>query len=223
MTEKGFECLDCKQPTERKSIQLKDQYGYNDFNEIELMGIFDLSVYQADEFSIQLDGPESEKRKYEVSLSGETLEIRYRSRNQSFWENSVDLDDKVKIQITLPHLRKLKIKGAGEFNLRGFDEEEMDITLLGAMSGEADIQSRNLMIDMSGPMSFQLDGRGNFLQAEVRKLAQLKASKYEIENAVVEAKELGNARVNATNSVEIDTDVVSTVKYQGNPEVIKRD
>jgi phage shock protein PspC (stress-responsive transcriptional regulator) len=223
MTEKGFECQDCKQPTERKSIQLKDQYGYNDFNEIELMGIFDLSVYRADEFSIQLDGPESEKRKYEVSVSGETLEIRYRSRNQSFWENSVDLDDKVKIQITLPHLRKLKIKGAGEFTIRDFDEEEMDIVLLGAMSGEADIQSRNLMIEMSGPMSFQLDGNGNFLQAEVRKLAQLKASKYEIENAVVEAKEMGNARVNATNSVEIDTDVVSTVKYQGSPEVIKRD
>ncbi len=223
MTEKGFECLDCTQPTERKSIQLKDQYGYNDFNEIELMGIFDLSIYRADEFSIQLDGPESEKRKYEVSLSGETLEIRYRSRNQSFWKNSVDLDERVKIQITLPHLRKLKIKGAGEFTIRDFDEEEMDIALLGAMSGEADIQSRNLLIEMSGPMSFQLDGRGNFLQAEVRKLAQLKASKYEIENAIVEAKEMGNARVNATNSVEIDTDVVSTVKYQGSPEVIKRD
>jgi phage shock protein PspC (stress-responsive transcriptional regulator) len=223
MTETGFECLDCKQPTERKSIQLKDQYGYNDFNEIELMGIFDLSIYQADEFSIQLDGPESEKRKYEVSLSGETLEIRYRSRNQSFWENSIDLDDKVKIQISLPHLRKLKIKGAGEFDLRGFDEDEMDITLVGAMSGEADIRSHNLMIDMSGPISFQLDGRGNFLQAEVRKMAQLKANQYEIENAVVEAKEMGRARVNATNSIEIDTDVVSTVKYQGNPEVIKRD
>lgn len=223
MTETGFECLDCKQPTERKAIQLKDQYGYNDFNEVELMGIFDLSIYQAEEFSVQLDGPESEKRKYEVSLTGETLEIRYRSRNQSFWKNSINLEDKVKIQITMPHLRKLKIKGAGEFNLRGFDEEEMDIALLGAMSGEADIQSRNLMIDMSGPMSFELDGSGNFLQAEVRKMAQLKANQYEIENAVIEAKEMGRARVNATNSLEIDTDVVSTVKYQGNPEVIKRD
>ena len=223
MTEKGFECLNCKQPTERKAIQLKDQYGYSDFNEIELMGIFDLSIYRADEFSVQLDGPDSEKRKYEVSLTGETLEIRYRSRNQSFWKNRVHLDDKVKIQISLPHLRKLRIKGAGEFDLRGFDEDEMDITLLGAMRGEAEIESRNLLIDMSGPMSFQLDGSGNFLQAEVRKLAQLKASQYEIENAVVEAKEMGHARVNATNSVEIDTDVVSTVKYQGSPEVIKRD
>jgi phage shock protein PspC (stress-responsive transcriptional regulator) len=222
MTDHGFECMNCTEPTERKSLQLKDQYGFNDFNEIEVMGIFDLVVQQADDYSIQLDGPEREKRKYEVSVSGETLEIRYRTKNNVFWENEFDVDDKVKINISMPHLVKLKIKGAGQFKIKDFDEEEMDITLLGAMSGEAEIKSRNLMLDMAGPMSFQLDGQGNFLQADVRKMSQLRASQYEVENAVVEAKEMGRARVNATQSIEIDSDVVSSVKYQGNPEVIKR-
>ena len=106
--------------------------------------------------------------------------------------------------------------------LLGFDEESMDITLLGAMSAEADIQAHNLTLDLSGPMVFQLDGHGRFLQADVRKMSQLKASQYEVEDAVVEAKEMGRARVNATHSIDIDTDVVSSVKYQGDPEVIKR-
>jgi hypothetical protein len=43
-----------------------------------------------------------------------------------------------------------------------------------------------------------------------------------VEHAVVEAKEMGRARVNASNTVEIDTDVVSSVKYQGSPEVIRK-
>jgi hypothetical protein len=222
MTDHGFECVNCTEPTESKALQLKDQYGFSDFNEIEMTGIFDLQIRQANEFSIQLDGPEQEKRKYEVSVSGETLEIRYRSRNRRFWNKDFNLDDRVKINITLPHLTKLNIKGAGEFNMRGFDEESMDITLLGAMSAEADIQARNLTLDLSGPMVFQLDGQGRFLQADVRKMSQLKASQYQVEDAVVEAKEMGRARVNATHSVDIDTDVVSSVKYQGDPEVIKR-
>jgi phage shock protein PspC (stress-responsive transcriptional regulator) len=223
MTDHGFECVDCKQPTEAKALQLKDQYGLSDFNEIEVSGIFDMLIKQGETYSVQLDGDEKEKKKYNVSVSGETLEIDYRVRNKSFWEKGFNTDDKVKITITLPHLVKLKVKGAGEFTVRGFEEEEMDFTLLGAMVGDADVNAHNLTLDLAGPMVFELDGEGQFLQADVRKMSQLKASQYKVEHAVVEAKEMGRARVNASNTVEIDTDVVSSVKYEGTPEVIRKD
>ncbi len=222
MTEQGFQCVNCTEPTETKAMQLKDQYGLNDFNEIEMTGIFDLLIQQGDVYSVQLDGDEREKKKYEVSSSGETLEIRYRSRNKNFWDKDFNTDDKVKITITMPNLHKLKVKGAGELRVRGFDEENMEIELFGALVGDADIKARNLTIDLAGPMVFELDGEGNFLQAEVTKMSQLKASQYQVEHAVVEAKEMGRARVNASNTVEIDTDVVSSVKYQGSPEVIRK-
>ena len=222
MTERGFECINCTEPTESKTIQLNDQFGYKDFNEIEIAGIFDMVIRKAEEFSVQLDGPDAEKRKYEVSVSGETLEIKYRTRKKNYWDKGFDIDDKVKINITLPSLKKLKIKGAGEFVMRGFEEEAMDISLLGAMTGEAIIDAHNLTLDMAGPMVLELEGHGRLLQAEVTKMSQLKANRYEVEDAVVEAKGMARARVNALHSVEIDTDVISSVKYQGNPEVIKR-
>ncbi len=222
MTEQGFQCVNCTEPTETKAMQLKDQYGLTDFNEIEMTGIFDLLIQQGDVYSVQLNGDDREKKKYEVSASGETLEIRYRSRNKNFWDKGFNTDDKVKITITMPNLHKLKVKGAGELRVRGFDEETMEIELFGALVGDADIKARNLTIDLAGPMVFELDGEGNFLQAEVTKMSQLKASQYEVEHAVVEAKEMGRARVNASNTVEIDTDVVSSVKYQGSPEVIRK-
>jgi competence protein ComGC len=222
MTDHGFECVDCKEPSESKALDLKDQYGFSDFNEIEVSGIFDMLIKQGETYSVQLDGEESEKKKYNVSHSGETLEIDYRVRNKSFWEKGFNTDDKVRITITLPHLVKLKVKGAGEFTVRGFDEDEMDLTMLGAMVGDAEVNVRNLTLDLAGPMVFDLDGEGNFLQADVRKMSQLKASQYQVEHAVVEAKEMGRARVNASNTVEIDTDVLSSVKYEGAPEVIKK-
>ncbi len=223
MTDHGFECTNCSEPTETKQLQLNDQYGFKDFNEIEMTGIFDLVIARGDAFSVQLDGPQKEKRKYEVDANGETLEIRYRSRSNTFWEKGFDLEDRVKINITLPHLTKLKIKGAGQFRIRGFDEEEMDITLLGAMTGDADLRVRSLTLDLAGPMVLQLDGEGHFLDAEVKKLSQLKAGQYQVEDAVIEARGMGRARVNASQSIDIDTDAVSSVKYTGEPRVTRRD
>jgi phage shock protein PspC (stress-responsive transcriptional regulator) len=132
MTDHGFECVDCSEPIEGRALEPKDQFGLRDFDKIEMTGIFDLEIIQAPEFSIRMEGPSREKRKYEVSVSGETLEIRYRSRTRRFWNKRFDIDDKkVRIHITLPNLEKLKIKGAGEFDLHGFDEDEIDISLYG--------------------------------------------------------------------------------------------
>jgi hypothetical protein len=114
------------------------------------------------------------------------------------------------------------VKGAGKVRIDGFNEESMDIRLLGAMTCDANIKAHNLQLDLSGPMVFELDGDGDFLEADVNKVAQLKASSYEVRHAVVNAREMGRARVNARERVEIETDFTGSVKYQGNPEVIKK-
>lgn len=223
MTEKGLECITCpEKPKSEQGLDDKDQYGLKDFTEVEVKGIFDLRIKQSERFSVELDGPEREKRKYKVNVSGETLEIDYESRGRMFWEKDIT-DDRVKITILLPSLSKLKITGAGEFKVIGFDEEELNIALKGAMVGDAELKVQNLDIEMTGPMVLELDGEGRFLQAEVTGLAQLKASQYEVEDAVVEAKKLGRVRVNARNTLEMDTDAVSSIKYQGSPEVTRRD
>ena len=223
LTEKGLECLTCP---ERKKSELglheNDQYGFKDFNEIDVTGIFDLIIKQGENYSVELDGNDREKKRYKVNLSGETLEIDYETRNKTFWKNNISAEDRVTITIILPNLKKLKVKGAGELKMRDFDESDMEISLLGAMVGEADIKVQNLSLDFAGPIVFELDGNGHFLQAEITKMAQLKASQYEVADAVIEAKEMGRVRVNATATLEMDTDVLSSIKYQGNPEVIKR-
>ena len=223
LTEKGLECLTCP---ERKKSELglheNDQYGFKDFNEIDVTGIFDLIIKQGENYSVELDGNDREKKRYKVNLSGETLEIDYETRNKTFWKNNISAEDRVTITIILPNLKKLKVKGAGELKMRDFDESDMEISLLGAMVGEADIKVQNLSLDFAGPIVFELDGNGHFLQAEITKMAQLKASQYEVADAVIEAKEMGRVRVNATATLEMDTDVLSSIKYQGNPEVIKK-
>jgi phage shock protein PspC (stress-responsive transcriptional regulator) len=222
MTERGFECVNCTEPTEQKALELNDQYGLKDFNELEINGIFNLVITRNDVYSVEIKGSESEKRKFKVDQSGDRLEIDYRTRNKTFWMNNAD-DETAKIYISMPNLTKLKIKGAGKIKIEGFNEDDMDISLLGAMTCDAKLDVRNLQLDLSGPMVFELDGNGEVLEADVTKVAQLKASGFEVRHAIVNAREMGRARVNATEKVEIETDFTGSVKYQGNPEVIKRD
>jgi hypothetical protein len=203
-------------------LELNDQYGLKDFNELEINGIFNLVITRNDVYSVEIKGSESEKRKFKVDQSGDRLEIDYRTRNKTFWMNNAD-DETAKIYISMPNLTKLKIKGAGKIKIEGFNEDDMDISLLGAMTCDAKLDVRNLQLDLSGPMVFELDGNGEVLEADVTKVAQLKASGFEVRHAIVNAREMGRARVNATEKVEIETDFTGSVKYQGNPEVIKRD
>lgn len=221
MTEHGFECTDCKQPTESKMLQLNDQFGFKDFNELNITGIFNLIIRRGDVYSVEMQGPESERKRFHVDQSGERLEIDYKTRSKTYWLKNLD-DEPAKIIISMPNLTKLKVKGAGKVRIDGFDEESMDIALTGAMTCDANFKARNLQLDLSGPMVFELDGDGDLLEAEVNKVAQLKASGFEVRHAIVNAREMGRARVNARETVEIETDFTGSVKYQGHPEVIKK-
>ncbi|MBS1487546.1 MAG: PspC domain-containing protein [Bacteroidetes bacterium] len=224
MTAKGLECLTCPPPSKsEQGLGEQDQFGLKDFNELDIKGVFNLTLHRGDAYSIEILGDSKEREKYKIEKTDNLLEIDYRSGKKPFWSNDVDGTDLTKVQITLPHLSKLKIKGAGKIKLEGFDEDDLSIALFGAMACEASLSSHNLQLDLSGPVVFELDGHGDFLEAEVSKVAQLKASSYEVRHAVVSAKELGRARVNATERVEIETDVTGSVKYQGNPEVIRKD
>ena len=224
MTKKELECLTCPAlPKSQQGLAEEDQFGLKDFEELDITGIFNLDIHYGDNYSIEVNGPESERKKYKVDLAGNTLEINYNTRHKTFWTRDINGDELTKINITMPHLKKMKVKGAGKIKIDGFREDDVAISLLGAMTCEANLHARNLQLDLSGPMVFELDGDGDYLEAEVNKVAQLKASGYEVRHAIVNARELGRARVNARERVEIETDVTGSVKYKGSPEVVRKD
>ena len=219
--EDGLQCATCPaKPKSEQGFNDEDQYGLKDFDELDIAGIFNLDIRQGDKYSIEISGSESERKKYKVERTENTLEITYNSK-ESFWTKE-DENVLTKIQITMPNLKKLKVKGAGKLRIEDFNEDETKISLFGAMSCEANIDVHNLELDLSGPMVFELDGDGDYLEADVSKVAQLKASGYEVRHAVINAHEVGTARVNASEKVEIDSDITSVVKYVGEPQVIKK-
>jgi len=83
---------------------------------------------------------------------------------------------------------------------------------------DANVYARNLQLDYPAPWCLNWMAMVIFLGGMSAKVAQLKASGYEVRHAVINAREMGRARVNATERVEIETDFTGSVKYQGHPE-----
>jgi len=222
MTRNGFECVNCSEPSESKSIELRDQYGLKDFSDIDLSGIFDVRIEQGDVYAVQMDGPEKEKKLYEVYRDQETLVVEYKSRDKSFWKKDFFENDKVKITITMPALKELKVQGAGKLRFSGFREQDTEIKLTGAVTGEGDIHAENLTIDLTGASTLELKGNGQFMEANLTGACGLRAYNYEVNHAIIEAHGASSAKVFVTSKLEIDKGVASSVSHRGDAEVITR-
>src|SRR5258706_512437 len=190
-----MECVTCPPPAKDMSgLSANDQFGLKDFNEIEMTGAFNVVIQKGVEYAIQLEGNAEQKRLYTLDVQSETLEVAYRTRNKNFWKGDFKNDEMTNLSITLPSLRKLKVTGAGKIKIRGFDEHEAQISLVGAMIGDARINVNQLSVETTGPVVFELSGEGDFLEASISGPSQFKASNYPVNHAIIEARGLGQAR-----------------------------
>ncbi|MBX7124654.1 MAG: PspC domain-containing protein [Cyclobacteriaceae bacterium] len=226
-TERGMSCLSCKDQTERprsSNVDVNDQYGIRDFDAVDLSGIFTTVIQQGPDFAVELKGDARLKERYDVRLDGETLVIEYDDKQREFWKPGFwNSDDELRITITMPRLRRLDVQGAGKVRFNGFDEEEVEINMTGAVSGDGNLNVKRLDVDLTGASSLELDGHGDALDASLTGASSLKAFGYEVREAAVEAHGASSAKVNATERLEIDKGVACTVNHRGNPEIIKRD
>lgn len=221
MTTNGFECINCEHPSEEQKIRLSDQYGLQDFARVDLTGIFDVEITQGETYAVQLDGPEKEKSRYTIEREGETLIIDYRTNRKMFWERNILDEDKVKIKITMPALKELKAKGAGKIDFEGFNEEDTEIDLTGAMVAEGSLEARNLTIELTGATILELRGSGSFMEANATGASSLRAFNYEVDEAIIAARGVSSSKVNVSRKLQISKDITSSVSHRGDAEVIE--
>ncbi len=224
MNENGIECVSCSaaEATTGVSTPAHDEFGLKDFTSIDMKGLFNARITKGDEFAVELDGPESERTRYDVYVSGETLVIDYKSRNKFFWKRNLLDVEETRINITMPSLRELDVTGGGKLKFRGFDENEVDVKLMGAVAAEGDINATTLNVELTGASSLELTGNGKFMDAEIVGASSLRAYGYEVRDCSIKAHGASIAKVNVTNKLEIDKGIASSVSHRGDAEVIKR-
>lgn len=223
ITRDGFECADCQSfNREPSTMDIHDQFGLEGFTAVDMQGIVDARIEKGEAYAVQIDGPDSERRRYDVYLNGRTLVIDYDERRKYFWKRDFLDDSKMRIRITMPELSELEVMGAGKLLFKGFDEDEVEIKLTGAISGTGELQADRLNVELAGASFLDLEGKGRFMQADLTGACGLRAYAYEVAHCVVDAHGASMARVNVSETLEIDKGIASSVSHRGNAEVIRR-
>ena len=122
----------------------------------------------------------------------------------------------------MPSLHDLDLAGMGKVKFVGFDEDEVDVRITGAIVAEGDLNANNLHVKLTGASTLELSGKGEFMDAEVLGASGLRAYGFEVNHCIVEAHGASSAKVNVTGTLEIKKGIASSVSHRGNPEIIKR-
>lgn len=222
MTPSGIECLTCdalKATAKRKSNSLSD---LRDFESIELSGIFNVRIEQGEDYSVEIQGSSRQQEHYDIFTENKTLVIDYDNDNESFfWKNDLFEDDKITINITMPHLRELDVSGAGKLRFRGFRENDVEIKLTGAVIADGKLEVTSLDVDITGASFLDLEGSGSFMEASITGASGLRAYDYEVDRAIVEANGASSAKVTANETLEISAGFASNVSHRGNARVTR--
>lgn len=217
-----LECKTCFERTSRKeSSRTKDEYGLSGFNSISMEGILDAHIERGNDWAVEMDVPEGDRRRYNVYTDGGTLVIDFDDDRRYFWKRSYSNDQRIKINITMPHLENLDVRGAGKVRFRGFDENEMKIKLTGAVSANGEMNARNMTVDLTGASYLDLAGEGNYLEADITGASGLRAFSYEVKHADVEARGASTAKIYVTERLETHKGMASTISHRGNPKEIR--
>jgi phage shock protein PspC (stress-responsive transcriptional regulator) len=220
-TEKGLTCVTCPQEETSEDGDEETKVELSNFEELDLHGIFDVRIHRGDQFSVELDGPEKEKKKYNIYRTGHKLVIDFEGKKKFNWDWNFDkvMTDEVHIDITMPDLEKLEAVGFGNITFDQFETNDLEIEVRGPIKVRGNVIAEDLMVSLSGKSEADLAGRANHMNANIEFASKLKAYDLEVRDAVVEATGASAAKLNVTESLDMDEGLGSHIDYRGNPHV----
>jgi phage shock protein PspC (stress-responsive transcriptional regulator) len=223
---KDFKCVSC--PVVEKSEEeeeIERISSLSDYDEVEISGFFDVTINQENgTHSVGIDGPDDEEKKYKITQLGNTLKIEYSGKKTFDLKDLSNLSlEETKITITLPELKGLKLKGAGEVEIENFNVDALDIEVFGPVTVLGNnLSADRLNVNLTGSAKLELIGNANSLDALVQGASTLKAFDFNVQNATLETTSASSAKVTVSGRLEMKEGISSKISYRGDPqEVIK--
>lgn len=231
-TPDGLQCVTCKKrkvikkdssleyydSTQPKDDERVTDFDLSNFNEVVINGYFKVIVTQEKEYDVKVFGGDDYIEDIMVKQFGNTLEINTTKKNWDLLKDWSD-DQKIKVYISLPYLRKLKSGGVCAVAIDGFDQDEFELILSGGSTGSVDIETKELSVDLSGGSWVELHGNTDYANASISGASSLRASDLKANYFEVTATGVSNARVDVKKRLVVDVSGLSNVKYDGDPEL----
>ena len=200
MTDRGLTCPDCPMDGEYS------RDGFEDFSEINVVGNLDLKISQSEDSEVRLEDEKLYAKLVKFEQDGDRLTI-----NSQVAEGQKP----PRLVLKMNNLRQVFAENCTNLDIRDFDENEIEMTLINVKNSRADLKSNGFRVKQLGKGEFQLLGSCRELTATLSDGAVFDATNFSCDIANVKATGGSRATVDADESFEPKTDGGSEVKNLG--------
>ena len=189
----------------------------SDFNAVCIKGGWTADIRYSETFSIQIEMDENIFPYLDVSLTGTTLNIGFKSGYRYGISPT-----RRKVFITMPALIKLQTVDSLTSTISSFNmpKDSMLIDIAGSGNITArDIMVNTLKVDVSGSADFSATGKAENMIADVSGSGDIKTTDFETEKADISISGSGSAKVWVTRHLKADISGSGSVRYKGNPVI----
>lgn len=219
ITESGLECLTCdKLNDEWTSESHRGNYSriidLNNFNSVLVNSSITVEIRQGDTYKIELKGEEDYINDVEILQNDDEIEISFNEDLTSARNFSRSRND-LKVMIYMPELIRVDLNQASKCTVRGFEGAIMEIEMNGASFAEIDADIKNMDLNLNGSSKLKLQGKGEEISVVANGNSDLDAYSFRSRLADVSAHGASTARLYVSDTISINRDIVSSVRYRG--------
>ncbi len=199
--------------------EIQEKKALSGVTRLQLDGVFNLTLTQSDEESIEVEGPSSLIDKLIIDQEGDLLLLKM-EKIGGFNFNQGDF----KIRISLKDLKELNYDGVGNVKTNGLFKVG-DLKLGGNGVGNIELELEAKEIDADLDMVGNINLRGNAYRAIFKNngVGNLDASQLIVENMEVKSSGIGKVEIYCEGDLSLVVDGIGKVSYSGNPRILKKE
>ncbi|WP_161890825.1 PspC domain-containing protein [Pontibacter russatus] len=188
-------------------------FDFSDFDEVTVSGPYHVQLKQGDSYSVRVRAEDRELRRMKVEKLGQELRIGFTEKNIELFDDR----EPVLIQIVSPNYREIDLGGAIKADIGRINTDALRLNLAGAIKSTAELDVRDLKVDIAGACISKFTGRAENFELDVTGAGVVDAENLEASSVDADVTGASAAEVYATNTLRAQASGASRITYKGNP------
>lgn len=179
--------------------EIVETHDFEDFDQIEVLGVYELDIRLGDEFSIRTEATRDEAETLKIRQKGSLLILDNERSNTKEWGQN-NRNSAILTVVTMPKLVDLEIQGVATGRVEAFDGGRVDVDIEGVVG------------------DLELSGRCDMLSVDMAGVGQLDAEDLICEEVDADLEGVGEMVVHATRKVRASADGIGKISVHGDPK-----
>lgn len=190
------------------------------FSSLQFKGVGKIELVQGDYDELVIEALPEVRERIHTDVRDGTLVIFYESDWKDWTGVRILGGEKIVFRLMMRDIKSLSISGVGSLDSASIITDQLAISLSGpGVITIGTVQAKSLAVTLSGVGSIDLAGTVPDVNLIISGAGSVKASRLEVERAVVKLSGVGTTTIWANESLDTSISGAGVVEYFGNPKI----